>query len=234
MCVCICIDPNDPVAQQELLRKSHIKCMQASWISWGVLTAGLLVEVGWCLYTIFVQQWVEESRMHLNKELSSYMIFEDTLFSVFSSRSPSYCYKDLIDHKQSIPIIPQQDKEIIREAVKTFASSMCIYTRDIYFFEEASGELIKDSLPAFVDAVYACGKDFSVLLSRIHKPLVKDLFIYIQRKISFIDLAFQLVENKQITANLWCAATLQDQQVADFHEASVLLRTLTDKLQGKP
>ncbi|OEH80064.1 3 5 -cyclic nucleotide phosphodiesterase domain-containing protein [Cyclospora cayetanensis] len=192
----------------------------------------VLFETGRCLYSSVSQQWVEEAVLHTHKELSNYLEFQYTLFSTFASRSPSFCYKELVDQKGEISGFAAAQRDAVTEAVKAYTPSLCIYQKDLYFFEEPSGELASHSLPDLVNTAYACGKEFSQLLSGVSGALADEIYTYTQRKIHFIDVAFQLLETNEVTPSQWCGTALDDQDVALIHATSVALDTLSNKIRG--
>ncbi|KAL8452324.1 hypothetical protein Emag_002443 [Eimeria magna] len=226
-------DPNDAVAQQALLRKAHQKTMRPTWICFGLVMALVLFETGRALYSTIKQQWVEESVLHTNKELNSYLEFQYAMFSTFSSRPASFCYKDLVEKKGKADELGSNERDVITEAIKAYTPSLCIYKKDLYFFEEPTGELASNSLPDLINMAYACGREFANLLKGVSGDLVKELFTYTQRKIHFIDLAFQLLETPKLTASQWCGVALNDEDVALMHSTSIALDSLGQKLKGE-
>ena len=225
-------DPNDPVAQQALLKQSHDRSMRPTWICFGLVLAMVLIETGRALYSTIKQQWVEEAVLHINKELANYLEFQYSMFSNFSSRPPSFCYSDFIKAEGAAPPFGTKERDTITEAIKTYTPSLCIYKKDLYFFEEPTGELASQSLPDLINMAYACGREFSHLLKGVSGELVDEIYTYTQRKIHFIDLAFQLLETKELTASQWCGVALDDEDVALLHTTSVALDRLSDEIKG--
>ncbi|KAL8273275.1 hypothetical protein Esti_002776 [Eimeria stiedai] len=224
-------DPNDPVAQRALLRKAHQKNMRPTWICFGLVLAVVLFETARALYSTIKQQWVEESALHTNKELNNYLEFQYAMFSTFSSRSPSFCYDELVTTKGEHEELGNKERDAITEAIKAYTPSLCIYKKDLYFFEEPTGELASNSLPDLINMVYVCGREFANLLKGVSGDLVKELFTYTQRKIHFIDLAFRLLETPKLTASQWCGVALTDEDVALMHSTSIALDTLGQKIK---
>lgn len=207
--------------------------MRPTWICFGLVLCAVLIETGRALYSTIRQQWVEEAALHTNKELNSYLEFQYSMFSTFSSRPPSFCYSDMINQKGRISALGTKERDTITEAIKAYAPSLCIYKKDLYFFEEPSGELAGHSLPDLINMAYACGREFAMLLKGISGDLVHEVYTYTQRKIHFIDVAFQLLETKELTASQWCGVALDDEDVALLHATSVALDTLSTKIKGE-
>ncbi|KAL8434870.1 hypothetical protein ACSSS7_002836 [Eimeria intestinalis] len=195
--------------------------------------AVILFETARALYCTIKQQWVEESVLHTNKELNSYLEFQYAMFSTFSSRAPSFCYDDLVKPQGAAEEVNNKERDIITEAIKAYTPSLCIYKKDLYFFEEPTGELASNSLPDLINMAYACGREFANLLKGVSGDLVKELFTYTQRKIHFIDLAFQLLETPKLTASQWCGVALNDEDVALMHSTSIGLDSLGQKIKGE-
>ncbi|CDJ37017.1 Calcium/calmodulin-dependent 3',5'-cyclic nucleotide phosphodiesterase, related [Eimeria tenella] len=232
-------DPNDPVAQQELLRRSHLRCVLPSYIVLLLLLLLLLGETARCIYSSILQQWVEEAVLHLNKETGAYLEYQHALFSVFSSKPASFCYGDLVRAAQQQQQQQQQQEEefgsseraALMEAVKAFAPSLCIYRKDLYFFEEPSGELLGNSFSEITKVVYSCGRELAALLARVSRHLPPRVFNYTQRKVQFIDKVFGLIETNKTSKNHWCAAALDDQEVQLIHNTTVELEALNNTIK---
>ncbi|KAL8431554.1 hypothetical protein Efla_000600 [Eimeria flavescens] len=230
--LCARTDPNDPVAQQELLHKAHQKNMRPTWICFGLVLVLVLAETGRALYSAILQQWVEEAALHTNKELNSYLEFQYAMYSTFSSRDPSFCYEEFVEKRPKVEIPPgEKERNKITEALKAYTPSLCIYKKDLYFFEEPTGELASNSLPDLINMAYACGREFAMLLKGVKGDLVNDIYEYTQRKIYFIDVAFQLLETPTLTASQWCGVALDDEDVALMHSTSVALDNLSRKIK---
>lgn len=207
--------------------------MQPTWTCFGLVLFVVLFETGRALYSTILQQWVEEATLHVHKELNSYLEFQNSMFSTFASRPPSFCYKDLVEKKGKIDPLGTKERDLITEAIKAYTPSLCVYKKDLYFFEEPTGELESQSLPDLINMAYACGKEFAMLLNGISRDLVNDVYTYTQQKIHFIDFAFQLLETKELTASQWCGVALDDEDVALLHATSVALDALGDRIKGK-
>lgn len=207
--------------------------MRPTWITFSILLVVTLAECGRGLYMTILQQWVEESELHIQKEINAYQSVISMAYQISFVNKNEYCYKDFAKTATEELTDSQQLRTSILDLLKDYTPSLCYYKKDLYFFDEPDPDLPSSSILDLVNMAYACGKEFSVVVSVLGSEFVDAVYEYTIEKIFIIERLFQFLETKTITPSHWCNMVLEFDEVSRLQNSTLALETLSERVKSR-